>query len=55
MREIIFDIEYDIFHTDYLLAAITALFWFRCIVLLRLSEAFGPIIEMIYAMIKVFI
>ena len=54
MREIIYDIEYDIFHTDYLLAAITALFWFRCIMLLRLSETFGPIIEMIYAMIKIF-
>ena len=55
MRSIIYDIEYDIFHTDYLLAAITALFWFRCIVLLRLSEYFGPIIEMIYAMLILFV
>ena len=38
MRNVIYDIENDIFHTDYLLAAITALLWFRCIMLLRLSE-----------------
>ena len=54
MRNIIYDIENDIFHTDYMLAAITALFWFRSIMLLRLNSYFGPIIEMIYAMLKLF-
>ena len=54
MRNIIYDIENDIFHTDYLLAAITALFWFRCLLLLQLSETFGPLIQMIYAMFLVF-
>ena len=54
MRNIIFDIENDIFHTDYLFAAITGLFWFRCIMLLRLSKYFGPIIEMIYALMLLF-
>ena len=55
MRNIIYHIEDDSFHTDYLLAAITALFWFRCIMLLRLSETFGPLIEMIYAMVVLFV
>jgi hypothetical protein len=51
MRNIIYNIETEHFHMDYLLAAITALFWFRCFMLLRLNEYFGPIIEMIYAMV----
>jgi len=54
MRSIIFDIVNNTFHMDYLLAAITALLWFRCIMLLRLSEAFGPLIEMIFAMVLIF-
>jgi len=54
MRNIILDIETSTFHTDYLLAAITALYWFRCLLLLKLSENFGPLIEMVYAMVLVF-
>jgi len=54
MLSIIHDIRDDTFHMDYLLAAITALLWFRCIMLLRLSEVFGPLIEMIFAMMVIF-
>ena len=54
MRSIIYDIENDIFHMDFLLAAITALLWFRCILLLKLSEQFGPLLAMIYAMLLIF-
>jgi hypothetical protein len=31
------------------------MFWFRCFILLKLSENFGPLIEMIYAMFLVFV
>lgn len=54
MRNIIYDIEEGIFHTDYLLAGIISLFWFRCLLLLKLTEQFGPLLEMIYAMLVVF-
>ena len=54
MLSIIDDLRKDVFHMDYLLAAITALLWFRCIMLLRLSEVFGPLLEMIYAMVVIF-
>ena len=54
MLSIIYDLRTDTFHMDYLLAVITALLWFRCIILLRLSEMFGPLIEMIYAMMLIF-
>lgn len=52
MRNIILHIKDDSFHMDYLLAAITALLWFRFIILLKLSAAFGSTIEMIFAMMK---
>ena len=52
MRNIIWHIKDDSFHLDYLLAAITALLWFRFIILLKLSEHFGPTIEMIFAMME---
>jgi hypothetical protein len=55
MRNVIHDIETEDFHLDYLLAAITALFWSRCFLLLKLSENFGPLIEMIYSMFLVFV
>lgn len=54
MRNIISDIENNIFNIEFLLAAITALFWFRCLLLLRLSQSFGPLLEIIYAMLVVF-
>ena len=46
----IYDITNDIFHLDYLMAVITAVFWIRCIILLRLSQTFGPLLVMIYRM-----
>lgn len=38
-----------------MMASIAALFWFRCIVILRLSETFGPLLVMIVAMVKVMV
>ena len=35
------------------MAAITAAFWIRCIVILRLSETFGPLLVMVVAMLKI--
>jgi len=49
---VIYDIDNEIFHVDFLMAAINALLWIRCIIYLRLSEMFGPIIVMIYNMAK---
>ena len=50
---IFYDIENDIFHLDYLFGAITALLWIRCILLLRLTLTFGPMLVMIYRMILI--
>jgi len=47
---VIYDITNDIFHVDYLMAAVTAVLWVRCIILLRLTESFGPLLVMIYRM-----
>ena len=43
----------DTFHFDYLLAAMTAILWVRCILLLRLTEAFGPTVVMIGKMVLI--
>ena len=43
----------DTFHFDYLMAAVSAMFWFRCIILLRLSETFGPLLVMVGSMLQV--
>ena len=50
MDNVIYDIVNDIFHLDYLMAAVTAILWIRSIVLLRLTETFGPMLVMIYRM-----
>ena len=55
MGNISFNIIDDSFHFDYMMASIAALFWLRCIVLLRLSETFGPLLVMIVAMVKVMV
>ena len=47
---LIYDIVNDIFHLDYLLAAVTAVLWFRANLMLRLTEQFGPLLVMIYRM-----
>ena len=49
------DIMTDAFRYDYLLAALTAALWVRCLVLLRLTESFGHLIVMIWNMIKIVI
>ena len=53
VASVIYDIVNDIFHLDYLLAAVTALLWMRCIILLRLTETFGPMLVMIYRMMVI--
>lgn len=45
----------DTFHLDYLMAAITALLWYRANLQLRLTETFGPLLVMIYSMVKLVI
>ena len=47
---VLYDIVNDIFHVDFLMAAVTAVLWLRCIILLRLTETFGPLLIMIYRM-----
>lgn len=49
------DIMTNEFRYDYLLAALTAALWVRCLILLRLTESFGPLIVMIWNMIKIVI
>ena len=44
------DISDDIFHVDFLMTAVTAVFWIRSIILLRLTETFGPLLIIIYRM-----
>ena len=48
---LVYDIRNDIFHFDYLIATVTSLLWVRCIILLRLTESFGPQLTMIYTML----
>ena len=52
---VIYDITNDIFHLDYLMAAVTAAMWLRCCILLRLTETFGPLLSMIVKMFIIFI
>ena len=47
---VIYDITNDIFHLDYLMAAVTAILWIRCNMMLRLTETFGPLLVMIWKM-----
>jgi len=47
---VIYDIDNDIFHVDYLMAAVTAVLWVRTIILLRLTLRFGPMLVMIFRM-----
>ena len=44
------DIVDDNFHFDYLIAAVTALLWFRVCMMMRLTEFFGPSIVMVWHM-----
>lgn len=47
------DIEDQSFRFDYLIAFLTGLFWVRCIMLLRLTESFGPLLVMVYSMVLI--
>lgn len=53
LGNIVLDIMDDTFHYDYLLAAITSLLWVRVVLLLSLTEFFGPTLVMIWRMAKV--
>ena len=55
MGSIIFDVLDDTFHYDFLLAAITTVLWGRCVILLRLTELFGPTLTMIYSMVIIIV
>lgn len=50
---IIQNIMDNTFHFDYLIASITAVLWLRCILLLRLTETFGPVVVMIGKMVVI--
>lgn len=52
---VIHDINFNIFHLDYLLAAVTFVIWTRYILMLRLSDTFGHVLIMIYEMLKTII
>ena len=54
MDNVIYDITKDIFHLDYLMAAVTAPLWLRSNMMLRLTETFGPLLVMIFEMGKQF-
>lgn len=55
MDNVIYDITHDIFHLDYLMAAVTAILWLRFNLMLRVSETFGPLLVMIYRMAELVI
>ena len=55
MDNVIYDITKDIFHLDYLMAAVTATLWLRSNMMLRLTETFGPLLVMIFEMGKLVI
>ena len=50
MANVVYDVIDDEFHFDYLMAGITAILWFRVIVLMKLTESFGPLVVMIFRM-----
>ena len=50
---IVYDIIDDEFHFDYLMASITAVLWLRCIMILRLTQGFGPTVVMIFRMTSI--
>ena len=52
LEEIMLEIKNHVFYFDILLAATVMFFWFRLLIMLRLTETFGPLIEIILKMIK---
>lgn len=55
LDEIMLEIKNHVFYFDILLAATVMFFWFRLLIMLRLTETFGPLIEIILLTIKVMI
>ena len=55
LDEIMMEIKNNVFYFDILLAATVMFFWFRLLIMLRLTETFGPLIEIILKMIQVMI
>ena len=47
------DMRSGAFNYDYMLGAFTAAIWLRCIIILQLTESFGPLIVMIANMIVI--
>ena len=52
MQELINNIRTDTFHFDWLLSAVAFLFWIRVIFLLKLTNTFGPLIAVTWAMMR---
>ena len=52
LEQIMLEIKNHVFYFDILLAATVMFFWFRLLIMLRLTETFGPLIEIILKMIK---
>ena len=55
LDEIMLEIKNHVFYFDIFLAATVMFFWFRLLIMLRLTETFGPLIEIILLTIKVMI
>ena len=51
LDEVMNEIKNHIFYFDILLAATVMFFWFRFLIMLRLTEKFGPLIEIILKML----
>lgn len=52
MYEVIKNIDNQSFHFDFLLASIAGCFWFRLLLVLKLTKTFGPMIKIIIVMLK---
>lgn len=52
MLNVIKNIDNQTFHFDFLLASIAGFFWFRLLLVLKLTKTFGPMIKIIIVMLK---
>ena len=52
MYTVIKNIDSGKFHFDFLLAAIAGCFWFRLLLVLKLTKTFGPMIKIVIVMLK---
>ena len=50
LDEVITNIDNHSFYFDYLLAATVTVYWFRFLLMLKLTQTFGPTIEIIFKM-----